>query len=438
MRFSSRFLALALLFCADTALAQPATAPGVDVWSTLYPRPPQSTVTQPAANPAQPTTGVPQPPIGINTGSFIIYPMLTAAAYFDDNVFARNTNRLGDWAYVLRPEVALRSNNWANAQVAANAFIEKRWYSKFTTEDQFNAAAAVGGTVQPDADTQLVGKLVYIHAHEDRGTSESILTQFVRPLAYDQFEAAGAINKRFERVWASLGAAGVWVHYQDGVIGTTTISQAYRNGTIARVPARLGYVVAPLTSVFVEVSGHWRDFQVDTFDSSGYRVVGGLLFEPGPGARIKGEIFAGYMRQNYTGGFQTVSTWTYGSNLAFLVAPNITAVFEGCRDAKEASLSGGVVPGDGVSVIETLAALRADVLVMPNVVIGAGASYLVDEYLLANRTDRSLSPLFSAKWFVNRYLTLGFDYRHVRFDSSGLGVLGYLRNVYLFSAHLKF
>ena len=57
------------------------------------------------------------------------------------------------------------------------------------------------------------------------------------------------------------------------------VSQSYRNGNIIRVPGRVGYVVAPSTSVFVEVAPNWRNFQVDSFDSHGYRVVGGMLFD---------------------------------------------------------------------------------------------------------------------------------------------------------------
>ena len=442
MRGVARSLVFALALSAPAALAQtPATPvlPGVDVWTTLYPRSPQSTVTQTVTpTSTEQVTGVPQPPVGFATGNIIIYPMLTAAAFYDDNVFARSTNRAGDWAYALRPEIAWRSNNWANAQVAGNAFIEKRWYSKFTSEDQTNGGVTVGGTVQPDANTQLVGRFAYLHAHEDRGTSDNINNTFSRPLSYDQIEAAGAINKRFDRVWTSIGAAGAWIHFEDPTLAGTTISQAYRNGQIVRVPGRLGYVVAPLTSVFVEVAGNWRDFDVSSFDSRGYRVVGGVLLEPGPGSRVKGEIFGGYMRQDYNGvGFHTVSTWTYGAAMAFLVTRNVTAVFEGRREAKEASLSGGVLTGDGVSVIETVASGRADVTIMPNVVVGAGTSYLVWEFLGAGRTDRVWSPLASAKWFVNRNLTLGFDYRYLTFDSSGFGVSSYYRNVYLFTAHLK-
>ena len=120
--------------------------------------------------------------------------------------------------------------------------------------------------------------------------------------------------------------------------------------------------------MFVEVAGNRRDFHVSDFNSRGYRVVGGMLLEPGPGSRVKGEFFAGYMNQKYNGvDFQTVSTWTIGSAMAFLLLPNLTATLEARRDARESSLSAGqfLGPGDGVSVIETVAASRLDWAICP-------------------------------------------------------------------------
>lgn len=442
-------LFVALASGASAAHAQPVSGPsapavsgqpGVNVYSTLYPRPPSSTVTQPNLPVPAGVLG-PYQSAGYATDNVIWYPSITGAAFYDDNVFARHSNRQGDWAGVVRPELAWRTNNWANLEAAGSYFVEKRWFDRFKSEDQLNGGAAIGGTLRPGENTQVVTRLQYLHAHEDRGTSDSTNVNFAKPLQYDQLDAAGAINQRYGRFWTSLGAAGAFIHFNNGTIGNTTVSQDYRNGAIASIPVRVGYVVAPLTSVFVEGSANHRDFRVDSFDSSGYRVVGGALFEPGPGSRIKGEIFGGYMYQNYNGiGFQTVSTFTYGSALAFLLMPNLTATLEGRRDAREASLSGGQfvgTPGDGVSVIESVVSGRMDWAVRPDLVLGAGVAYLQDEYLTANRTDHAVSPLASLKYFVNRNLTLGLDYRYLNFDSSGLGVLSYYRNVYLFSANLK-
>ena len=95
------------------------------------------------------------------------------------------------------------------------------------------------------------------------------------------------------------------------------------------------------------------------------------------------------------------------------------------------------MPGDGVSVVESVVAGRMDWSVRPDLVLGAGLSYIQDDYLGANRSDHAVSPLASVKYFANRNLTLGFDYRYLNFDSSGFGVLSYYRNVYLFSANWK-
>ena len=106
-------------------------------------------------------------------------------------------------------------------------------------------------------------------------------------------------------------------------------------------------------------------------------------------------------------------------------------MIEGRRNALESGLNGGV------SLVESLAAARLDYAVTANFIVGAGASYVVDEFQGANRTDRTWSPLVSVKYLVNPFVTLGFDYRNVSFGSSGPSVLSYYRNVYLFSINAR-
>ena len=414
---------------AQTSGQRPPPPQAVEGWTPTTPQVSQQTG---AGQPSDPWQQFAPITPGISAGQFRIFPSVTAGVFYDDNVFATHSNRQGSWGGLVRPELGITTAG-RNYAVEARGFVEDRWYSRFHSEDQINGAAGLAATAMPDPDTQLIGKLRYVRAHEDRGAGESeIFGGFDNPVAFDTFEASGAINKRFNRWWTSLGAAASWVHYDTPTIGGIPIDQSYRNGDIEVVSGRVGYVVAPLTSVFVEVAGNRRNFQVDAFDSRGYRAVAGILLEQGPGARVKGEAFAGYMYQNYQGiAFNTVSTITYGGALAFLIAPRWTAVAQGRRDALESGLNGGV------SLIESLVAGRVDYRVLPNLIVGGGASYLVDEFQGAGRTDRSLSPLVSVKYLVNPFLTVGFDYRNVSFDSSGAGVSTYYRNVYLFSLNAR-
>ncbi len=399
-------------------------APAVDPWNT----------------PAQPA--------GIALGNAtVFYPGVTAGAYYDDNVFATNSNRRSDWVAFVRPEAALR---WAGerATVVAQGYIEDRQHRTYITENQVNGGAALNSLWMPDNDTQVIGRFRYTRAHEDRGSGESELFNGTatptptEPIAYDTFQAAGALNRRFGRFWSSTGVANLWVHYQDPLLTDGTISsQEYRNGEIGAVTQRFGYVVAPLTSVFVEWTGNRRDFNTNAlndFDSRGYRAVGGILLEDGPSARVKGEVYAGYMRQEYAGfGFEDISTYTYGGALAFALAPNWTATVLGSREAKESALMNVITATQGVSVIESTAAARLDWRFHPQWLVGGGVSYVEDDFRLGNRVDRSISPLASLKYFINPFVTAGVDYRRVNFGSSGTGVLDYYRNVVMFSINAR-
>lgn len=436
--------AIAVAAFADFAQAQDSIgyrpAPPNALQGGFSPSAPQPATAQPArpqqeqaAPPLDPWNSFAPVSPGVTAGNVTFLPSVTAGAFYDDNVFATHDNRQGSWGEIVHPELGLRTAG-QNYAVEARGFIEQRWYNRFSTEDQLDGAGAVAATLMPDSDTQVVLKGGYARAHEARGTGDSTFTGFDKPVGFDTYSASAALNRRFNRWWTSLGAAGSWQHYDTPTIGGAPIDQSYRDGVIGVVNGRLGYVVAPLTSVFAEVAGNRRDFQVDSFDSTGYRVVGGVLLEQGPGARIKGEAYAGYMHQDYTGAtFDTVSTFTYGGALAFLIAPRWTAVAAGSRNALESNsnLAGGV------SVVESTLFGRLDYQVLPNLVVGAGASWIADQYNGVGRTDTSISPLVSVKYLASPNVTLGFDYRNVSFDSSGAGVLTYYRNVYLFSINAR-
>jgi hypothetical protein len=371
------------------------------------------------------------PPAGVTP--FVFIPSVTAGTYFDDNVFSANANRRSDWAFLVRPELNFAGRG-PNHAVEGNAYIEGRKYSRFSSEDQVNGGASLGGLVMIDPDTQLVGRAGYTRGHEDRGVSESALgiVSFDKPVAYNQFQAAAAVNKRFNRWWTSVGVAGQWLDYENPTTFGVPTDLSYRDGAISVLTARFGYVVAPRTSLFFEWSGNHRDFKVDIFDSWGYRTVFGILLEPGPGANVKGEAYAGYMSQRYTGAtFLRVSSFTYGGLLAWMVTPAATVTVGGHRDALESGLNGGV------SLIESVAGVRLDYRIAPQWMLGVGLTYVADEFQGAGRTDRYVSPLVSLKYFFNPNVTLGFDYRNLNFDSSGAGVPTYYRNVYMASASIK-
>ena len=411
----------------------------------------------------------------------------TGGVFYDDNVFATNSGHLHDWAFFQRPEVGYVKQG-QNYTFTADGFVEGREYVRFNSEDQINGGTGGTFTFMPDDNTQIIASAHYLHEHLDRGASETIISTaagsqlisslFTHPVAYDEGIESAALNKRYGNWWTSLGVAGLEVNYQNPTIGSIfgvspfsgdTVSLAYADGGIGAANGRLGYVVMPLTSVFVEAAGNTRDWGVSFLDSNGFRVDAGMLFEQGPGARLKGEFWAGYMNQAYNGStMQTISTWTYGANLSAIITDDLTAVVYGRREPKEAVLALATLSGAPgmatlgatnatcaadasacVSNIETEADFRLDYRILPKVVIGAGMTYLEDDYqgpAALGRVDRTFGPLASLKYFATPNLTFGFDYRNVSFTTFGgtgpgftpVNALPFFKDLYIFSVSGRF
>jgi Putative beta-barrel porin 2 len=440
---------------------------------------PQTVQQRPGTQPNVPSLGnvavpsvsaaAPRATIGVPFAGGVLYTGIAAITFYDDNVFASNANRFSDTVFVARPEFAWakRDNGYT---INTDGFIEARRYAHFDSEDQVNGSFGTSFTVSPDSDTQIVGNARYTRAHVDRGSSDTIgpggvllSTTFDNPIEYDQGNAALALNKRFGRWWTSVGVAGTIVSYTNPLAGTTTIDLSYNDGGIVVANGRVGYVIQPQTSVFVEAAGNTRNWDVSTFNSSGYRLVGGALFEQGPEARLKGEIWGGYMNQMYNGpSFQTVSTWTYGIGLTYRFTDQFSGTIEGKRDAKESALGLGQTGVDTiganaavcaigggascVSAVESSISGRLEYRILPNLAVGGGVSLVVDSYLgteAGGRSDRTLSPLASVKYFASDQVSFGFDYRRVNFDPTGgaaanVAAVSYFRDVYLVSMNGKF
>lgn len=408
-----------------------AQAPEFGALDTLRPAAGESRPSAPVAA-TGPISVEQTPAVGWKVGDVFVAPSVTGGWIYDSNVFATRTNRQSDNIFLMRPEIAMRSVG-AGHDLQASAFLESRRNVRFSSEDQINGGVGVSGSFLLNRDTQVQTRLQYQRGHETRGAGESVFAITDRPIGFDQWEGALSLNNRFGDVWTSVGVAGLAVKYDDATIGGVSFDQAYRNGAISVANGRVGYVIAPRTSLFVEIAANRRDFRIHEFDSSGARAVAGVLLEPGPGARVKGEAFAGFMRQDYEGAtFQTVSTWTWGGALGFLVTPSFTVTVEGRREAKESALAGGV------SLIETQVGSRADYQVASNVVVGAGLTYVIDDFQGVGRSDRYWSPLATARYIVNQNVSFGLDYRRLSYEGLGAPGARFDRDVYMVSLNGKF
>jgi hypothetical protein len=492
-------LTIVLLLCAEQAWAQASigSAPtNANVWqdgttgvpgvnsSRQLPDNQPSTRAQPAG--AQPVA-VPtwyQQVTGIPLAGGRFYADATFGSFYDDNIFATKSDRQHDYAIFERPALAWVTQG-QNYTVSVDGYAEGREYVRFRSEDQVNGGTGTNFTYMPDNDTQIIGGLRYLHQHLDRGSSQTVVTVpgfpslllstlFSNPVAYDEGIQSIALNKRYGKLWSSVGASALEVQYQNATIGSfgplgfspfagEVVNFNYADGVIAAVNGRLGYVVLPQTSMFVEVAGNTRDWGVNYFNSNGFRAVGGFLFEL---ARLRGEIWGGYMNQQYIGSsMKSVSSWTYGVGLVSPITDTLSAVVEGRREAKESALGLAQLSPSELGVTSTTCTLdiavcvsdiesqiggRLDYRILPKVVVGVGVTYLEDDYQGAfalGRIDRTVGPIAALKYFATPNITMGFDYRNVTFSSSAgtgaapvttsVAALPYFRDIYMLWLNAK-
>lgn len=367
--------------------------------------------------------------IGIRFGAFTLVPAVTAGVVIDDNVYAQPVARFSDQIAILRPELIIRHAS-ANHVVQLHGLIEQKSYQRFDQESQVNGGTALDAQFRTGPNTLVQTRLRYNRGHEARGNPEDLVFQYDQPVGYNQYEAAGVIKHRFGRFWGQLGAANQWITYDAATINGFAIDQSYRSGDVANGAGRLGAALAPATSVFVEAAPNRRRFGNAAFNSAGYHVVGGVLLEPGQQRRLHGEIYAGYLNQDYVGAtFDTISTWTAGGKLVWAISSNFAMSLEGKRLAKETALLFG-----GISVLESTLGGKIEARLTPHLTATGGASVVWNELNGLDRTDRLVSPMASIRYSPNPHIALALEYQYLRYMPDAAGAAGYMKNLFLFKA----
>ena len=121
-------------------------------------------------------------------------------------------------------------------------------------------------------------------------------TPNVNPIAYNQFTLGTSINKTFDQGFASLGATGFYILYDEQSNLIPPPFQTSNNGLNLWVSGRVGYHFLPGVYAFAEGDGIFQRFQNPVFDTDGYRVSGGVGLDD-PSSLLRGEIYAGYQAQ---------------------------------------------------------------------------------------------------------------------------------------------
>src|ERR1700691_3521321 len=379
-------------------------------------------------------------PLGIQAGSFLVLPSLDLQEWWDSNVYAVPTRPSTDMVTAVVPQLSIASD-WNNH--ALNLFVgdQSEFYQKHTTENVNNVTVAAQGRFDILRDEYIQGGAGLQLSHEDRASPDAS----VNGKYPTQFTVADG-NLGFVR---NVGVIGAMLtgdvqsySYNNNVTNTDVeIPEAYRDYIQYTVTPRATYEIVPGYHAFIQTPLNERQYDrgVDPlgFNHSSHGYEGDIGTAVNLGSALNGEVFVGYLRQDYEDrAFGSPQGLTGGANLLWNATELTSYRLAGSRVVGEEA-AGITTPGTvSGSYIETTGKISVEHELLRNVVLTASGTYFVDQFSGVNRTDNNYNAYAGAKYLMNRVLSLGLDANFWHRDSNQPGV-NYDREIIGLRLHLQ-
>lgn len=365
-------------------------------------------------------------PLGIRVGSFLIFPTFGLLGTYDSNIFAAPNDVKGDFYTSLDPGVSVRSD-WNNHSLNFVAGGDFRRYATQTSENENNGLAALTGRLDVQRDFYFLGEINYQLQHEDRSTPDTLFNQ-KNPTEYQQAGAALASVYNSGRIGLRLDGKINYFTYDNGITSLNVpIIETDRNRFEYVVTPRVSYEIIPGYSAFIKTPVNWVEYQ-STSNQFGYNQSShGYEFDAGTAVKITnlivGEVYAGYLRQDFDGGesaanvaaglppLQPTSGVSFGGNLLWNITELTSLRGNLSRSVQQSYFIPAAGPGQAPpgSYTESSVSLTAEHELLRNVILNGLVGYINDAWQGNPRVDNSYQASLGVKYLINRYFNASLN-----------------------------
>jgi len=351
-------------------------------------------------------------PAGIRAGAFLLFPELTVAGEYTDNVYATEQNTESDYILVVAPEARFRSD-WNNHALNARFGARLGRFADNSREDFDDYVAAVDGRLDVRRSTKATGVLSFQRLHEARGTPDDV--GGLEPAEYGKWTVGGGLEHSFARAAVQLGVERLSYDYDDVRGLNSIIDQDDRDRDITATSLRVSYSTSPNLATFVEAAYNWRRYdRGELRDSEGYRLTGGVTLDFG--GVTSGDVFAGYRAQDYENpAFAEVEGFTYGARVLWNPTLLTSVEFTAANTVEET-----IIPGS-TAYVESLYRVEVNHELLRNLILTGTAAYVEDDFKRSTRTDDVYSLGVGARYLLNRHVTLQAAYGWTERESNANG-----------------
>jgi hypothetical protein len=344
---------------------------------------------------------------GLPLGAFRLFPSLTFATSFDDNIYRTETDTLSDIFFTFSPRAVLRSQ-WSQHALNLSASSDTLVYSRYSTENVTNFNFAGDGRLDVLRDLRITGDASFARLHVPR-SSPDLSFNAMSPLPFSQTHADVTAQYQPNELGIAVGVNFDRFDYGSVDLvggGSTNWDDQDRDNILPH--ARVTYEFSPGYTTFVEAIYDDRHFDLDVdrsgFDRSshGYRVRGGL------GAPlshlVQGSIFLGYLDQQYIAPLPDVSGLDFGATLDWYVTQLTTLRLSAAHLVNDTTFAGASATDD------RSVRFSVDHELLRNLILRGFLGYTDSQFRGIPRDDELTDVGFGADYLLNPYFSVAGRY----------------------------
>lgn len=336
-------------------------------------------------------------PLGIRAGGFLVFPSITVAETYDDNVFATPDDEESDFITLLQPRVRVVSDFPRHA-LGLTAGGDIAFYASESDENFQDFFLSGDGRLDVTRETAVRASTTIGRFHQGRDDPEDIGADEIS--TFYRYGGEVSFEQLFNRLNYRLTGRIDRVDFEDSI-------DRDLDRTEYDALARVGFFVSPRFNTFVEGRYNLEDRDVEPGDlvagtpvlfdrdSHGWETRVGTAVDIT--AVLFGEAFVGYRQQYFDDdAFDDEDGISFGANLTWNPTLLTTLRLTGGADFVPTRVD------DASSNFRSAIALRVDHELLRNLLIGGTVGYVRDDFSEIDRVDDTINAGANITYILNR------------------------------------
>ena len=362
---------------------------------------------------------------GVVMGSFLVLPVLTVESSYNDNVFATDGGKNGDYVTSIIPALGIESL-WSRHFVSVGVFGKINRYADLSSEDDEEYGVAGSGRLDLSSEATVLADLELGRRTIRRANSENSGRTGPEQLDFVNFDLG--YRREFGRFRLDLDPFVQRRNYVES-------SDNDRDRTQIGATPRIWYRFSPAFSVFFEPGVKDIDYDRKVDDAGAER--NSLTLHGFVGAEfditsiIDAAISLGPVHSDFDeSSFNSFTTVGARGAVTWDVTELTRVKAEVVRRVAPTNIEGAS------SKIQTLGRVRLRHKLLPELFLSVDGAFFREDFRGIGREDDNYRIRASAEYLINRFVSIGAGY-NFRIRNSNVPAEDFTRNVFTLAIELR-